>query len=344
LASAKARSITVDLMMSRIIRQVGGSWLKAKNCYPNFELFQNPKMLKPKHCEVLRSQDEVAQKSLKSETVRGFSHRSPLSPYQLLSLRSFVDRGCRIELFTYDPKIVVPSWITRRDANEVWPTDHVLHYHTEPGRGSPALHANLFRYAMLHIFGGWWVDLDVILLNPTLPTDELFFAVENEPYFNIAVLKFPRGHPLLSEAVERCVAAGENEPIFGETGPLLFTELVTKYRLAKLAQPAAAAYPILGSEVSALLDPDKREALVKRCKGAKFIHLYNELWRRSGIPSNLAPPAGSFLEALFEEHQIDAGFSARLEFSNVKRWTAHLFLHEEFQNETSSISIGTPGT
>ncbi len=267
---------------------------------------------------------------LKPETVRGFWHGSPLSPYQLLSLRSFVDRGYRIELFTYDPEIVVPSWIIRRDANEVWRTNHVLCYQTELGRGSPSLHSNLFRYAMLHMFGGWWVDLDVILLDSALPADEIFFAIENEPNLSVAILKFPRGHQLLLEAVERCVAAGETEPVFGETGPLLFTELVNKYGLAKLAQPAATAYPILGSEVSAPLDPDQREALVNN--GAKFIHLYNELWRRSGIPSNLAPPAGSFLEALFEKHRIDAGFASRMEFSNVKRWTAHLFLHEEFQN------------
>jgi hypothetical protein len=49
-------------------------------------------------------------------------------------------------------------------------------------------------------------------------------------------------------------------------------------------------------------------------------------------PAISRPPARSFLEALFEKHQVDAGFSAQMEFSSVKRWTAHLCLHEEFQH------------
>ena len=90
----------------------------------------------------------------------------------------FRGSGHVVELFTYDPAIAVPEWIVRRDANEIWPTDHILSYRNGISRGSFALHANLFRYAMLHRLGGWWIDQDVILLRQELPAQDIFFSLE----------------------------------------------------------------------------------------------------------------------------------------------------------------------
>jgi hypothetical protein len=266
-----------------------------------------------------------------AETFRAFWHGSPLGPYHLVGLRSFVDHGHRVELFTYDDNIAVPEWIARRDANEVWPTEHIMHYRTEPGRGSPALHANLFRYVMLHQLGGWWIDLDVVLRADRLPPNEIFFAVENSPRYGIGVLKFPKGHALLGEAIEHCLAVDEADAVFAETGPLLFSNLVVKYGLTPLAQPAMSTHPILGSDVLALFDPARRDELERRSSTSYFIHLYNELWRRSGIPRCLAPPRGSFLDALIARYDPGAAFAARMDVADVARWTAYLHLHEEYQ-------------
>jgi hypothetical protein len=86
------------------------------------------------------------------DTFRGFWHGPPLSPYELLCMRSVVAQGSRFELFTYDPAILVPEWVCRRDAREILPTDHVMVYRTGRGVGSPALHSDLFRYEMLEHF------------------------------------------------------------------------------------------------------------------------------------------------------------------------------------------------
>lgn len=269
--------------------------------------------------------------SQKTETLRTFWHGSQLGPYELLGLRSFVDHGHRIELFTYDDTITVPDWIERRDANEIWPTHHVMHYQTELGRGSPSLHANLFRYAMLYQLGGWWIDLDVVLLGPQLPQDEIFFAVENAPRYGTGVLKFPCGHDLLREATKHCVSVKEADAVFGETGPLLFSRLVAKHSLTLVAQPVATTHPILGSEVLALFDPNRRDEIERRSSTSYFIHLYNEIWRRSGIPRYLAPPRGSFLDTLIARHDPGSKFIAHMDLADVTRWTAHLSLYEEFQ-------------
>src|SRR5437763_9619614 len=133
------------------------------------------------------------------ETVRSFWHGRPLSAYQVLCLRSFVDRGHTVEVFSYDPSLVVPDGVVRRDANEIWPTNRVLQYQTGFGTGSPALHANLFRHAMLHRLGGWWIDLDVVLLRTELPQQPIYFARESTGHIVTGTLKFPPGHDLLAE-------------------------------------------------------------------------------------------------------------------------------------------------
>lgn len=264
-------------------------------------------------------------------TLRGFWHGRSLGPYQLVGLRSFADRGHRVELYTYDPEITVPDWIVRKDANEIWPTDQVLRYQNDIGRGSFALHANLFRFALLFKLGGWWIDLDVVLLQPELPQQETFFSMETHDPMKAAfsVLKFPAGHPAMMEALKKCEALAET-PLYGETGADLFTDLVAKYDLAKFGQAMEMTIPISALEVPRLFDPAQYDQLQSQCAEAIFLHLFNETWRRAGIPSYLGPPEGSFIDCLLQKHGIDVPLP-RMDFADLTRWTSYLTLHEEFQ-------------
>lgn len=268
---------------------------------------------------------------LSPETVRCFWHGSQLGPYQLMGMRSFVNQGHRVELFTYDPGIAVPDWIIRRDANEIWPTSQVLTYRNDIGRGSFALHANLFRYAMLHQLGGWWTDHDVVLLRRELPPQDFFFSLEthNPMRVTFSVLKFPAGHPALAEALARCVAVGES-PLYGETGADLLTDVVAKHQLAHHGQAMETTYPLSALDVPAMFDPAQRDQLRARCAKSTFVHLFNETWRRAGIPNYLGPPVGSFIEDVLRSHGFEIPLP-RMEIGDVRRWTAYLTLHEEFQ-------------
>jgi hypothetical protein len=263
-----------------------------------------------------------------SETVRFFWHGRPLGPYQLMGMRSFVDRGHRVELFTYDPAIAVPEWIVRRDANEIWPTDRILAYRNDDRSGSFALHANLFRYAMLHRLGGWWIDQDVVLLREALPAQDIFFSLETVDPMTAtnSVMKFPAGHPALAECVARCVAAGESA-LYGETAVVLFTEIVAKYRLAHQARTPDASYPLSACDVPAMFDPDQCERLHARCGNATFVHLFHEKWRRARIPDDLGPPAKSFVDDLLLAHGFEPQ-ARRMEIDQVRRLTASLALQD----------------
>ena len=280
------------------------------------------------------SAEGVHRHSPRLSTVQCFWHGSSLGPYQLLGLRSFVDRGHQVELYTYDHSgIEVPGWIIRKDAQEIWPADHVMCYRNEAdiGRGSFALHSNLFRYAVLFKKGGWWIDLDVVLLRPELPTQEIFFSIESRDPLQAttSVLKFPKGHPAMMEAFEKCVTLGDT-PLYGTPGADLFTEMVAKHDLAKFGEPFELTYPIIALDVPSLFDPAQREEILKRCEPAYFLHLFNETWRRAGIPRYLGPPKGSFIDYLLQQNGFDVLFP-RMELADLKRWTAYLTLHEEYQ-------------
>jgi hypothetical protein len=255
-------------------------------------------------------------------TFRSFWHGAPVGPYQLVCLASFVQRGYQVELFSYDRSLEVPHWIALRDAREIYPTDHVLKYQIEFGRGSPALHANLFRYAMLHRLGGWWIDLDVVMLREVAPQTELFFArlTETDRRVNQAVLKFPAGHPLLAEARDECIDLGESVAVWGETGPTLITRLIEQHGLAAAVRSWQQVHPIPWNDLLALFDPARCQEVQERCGQSDFLHLFNEAWRGAGIPPDWGPPEGSFLDRLFVDCELVPPFTARLRFGDVSRW------------------------
>jgi hypothetical protein len=266
-----------------------------------------------------------------SETVRGFWHGEPLSPYQLLCLRSFVDRGFRVELFTYEADPCFPNWIVRCDAREILPSDQILRYPTRAtrlgpgppafGHGSPALHSNWFRYAMLHIMGGWWIDCDILLIGDRLPEGEYFASATEDGIVVTSALKFPREHPLLADAVERCRELGE-DCAWGDTGSHLIGPLMMKHQLS--SQPLGTLYPVRFTEVPLLFDPNGRSEVQRRCRGGSFLHLFNEIWRGSGLDQRLGPPEDSFLDSLFQLHDVGARFFARMSHSDIEAATTGL--------------------
>jgi len=103
---------------------------------------------------------------------------SSLSPLELLTLHSFTHFGHEFYLWTYSElKIPLPPNVFIKNAEEIIPKSKVFKYRYSNqyghGKGSYAGFSDLFRYALLYKYGGWWVDMDVTC------TRELSF---NEPY------------------------------------------------------------------------------------------------------------------------------------------------------------------
>jgi hypothetical protein len=151
-----------------------------------------------------------------------------------------------------------------------------------------------------------------------------------EDHFANSVVKFPKGYPLLAEGAERCRQAGENVT-WGVTGPILFTSLVHHHKLADWAVPAEQGCPFIWSDVPALFDPAQTDEMMARSGKSSFVHLCGEMWRRIGIPSDLGPPVGSFLDHQFRQSDLDLRFAARIDMRHLAIWAANERARDELE-------------
>jgi hypothetical protein len=251
--------------------------------------------------------------------VRCFWH-GPFSPYETLCLSSFVAAGIAVELFSEAPVPGLPAGVTRRNAREILDQAVAVYRHEFDGP-SPSLHSNHFRYALLEKSGGWWIDTDVMLLSASLPAVDIFVARQSDHELNGSAMRFPPQHLLMKAARERTAAVLENAR-WGDTGPRLLTELQPQYAPDLPIAARDSTYAIGADEFQKFLLPAACEEVEARTANSTFVHLWNEMWRKAGVPKNIAPPRGSWLDRMFERHQIPVVWSDRLDADHVERWAA----------------------
>jgi hypothetical protein len=86
--------------------------------------------------------------------VQSFWYGGQLSPYEVLCMRSFTDRGYEYHLYSYDRTLDTPNGVTLCDATEILPENRVFRIETGLAKGSYALFSDLFRYELLLCRGG----------------------------------------------------------------------------------------------------------------------------------------------------------------------------------------------
>lgn len=122
-----------------------------------------------------------------------------LSEMEIASIYSFCRFGHPFTIYSYKPIENLPGGVINADASDIFPGDRILRYWR---CGSPAIHADLFRYAMLEKTENIWVDLDVIALRPFRFEGPWVMGYENERGLNNAVLSLPKNSPMLKNLVE----------------------------------------------------------------------------------------------------------------------------------------------
>ncbi|MBR0754856.1 hypothetical protein JQ604_21935 [Bradyrhizobium jicamae] len=251
--------------------------------------------------------------------VRCFWH-GRFSPYEALCLSSFVAAGITVEVFSDGPVEGLPAGAVLRDAREILDRDVAFYRHEFDGP-SPSLHSNHFRYALLEQLGGWWIDTDVLLLASALPAQEAFIARQSDHELNGAVMRFPPAHPLIAAARRQTEDKLEGAT-WGDVGPKLLTALQPIHAPAMPIAPRESSYGIGPDEFQKFLLPEAREEVEARTADATFVHLWNEMWRRAGIPKTIAPPRGSWLDVMFERSHPAVTWADRLDPGHVVRWAA----------------------
>jgi hypothetical protein len=213
-----------------------------------------------------------------------------------------VSFGHDFVLYSYEP-IEVPAGVQLVDASTLFAEEEVFFYSEGASAGSPSAFSNLFRYELLRRYGGWWCDTDVLCLTGDLPEQDLAFAYEDDTRINGAILKIPVGHPLACQLVSEAKSLG-TQIKWGQAGPYLITRMVKLNKLENYLLPTRLIYPIHWSRALDLVNPDVSIDVTEQVRGSLFVHLWNEIFRRTPILKEVAPPQGSFLHDQFCHYNI----------------------------------------
>ncbi len=221
------------------------------------------------------------------DVVQSFWLGARLPALQLLSLRSFLAQGHDYHLYAFEPIENVPDGVTMLDAASILPRDSVFTYQRGFGRGSSSAFSNLFRYKLLYERGGWWVDTDVVCLRPFDFDADFVFATERDPERRqtvaSCVIKSPANADYLKYCLDSCGSRDKSTIEWGEIGPRLVSDAVTRFNLDRFLLPPEAFNPIdysLFSEIQAA------GFEMARLSESFAVHLWNQKWKTHCLDPN----------------------------------------------------------
>lgn len=251
-----------------------------------------------------------------------------LSWMEQLCLKSFVDQGQKITLFSYEDIPNVPDGVIRRDGREILDTDDFIKYEK---KDSFALFADYFRIHMIAQNPGMiWVDTDVYCHRPMEYESDyvLGFELPGERRVNNAVLGLPADSAILADMLgfmqdrhaippfikqslqeQYREAARLGAPVhvsqqpWGVWGPLMVSHFAHKHRIVEKVQPLEAFYPIPFPDRLKFL---RRSAVVQGLLSDKTtaLHLWASNKRELGLRHGGLPPEGSYMADLLRQHGI----------------------------------------
>ncbi|MCU0803151.1 MAG: hypothetical protein MUD11_15555 [Rhodobacteraceae bacterium] len=252
-----------------------------------------------------------------------------LSYLEQLCLKSFVDAGQHVRLYTYEGVTNAPAGVELCDANAILPqTGFLRHSRT----GSPALHSDLFRYHMLaKVDRIIWADTDAYCVKPfTTPTGH-FYAWESETGLNGGVLGLPQDSATLAALLEftadehaipswygpkyqaeltEKAAAGmpvsAGEMPWGVWGPHALTHFLKATGEVRHALPRVALYPFAYEDRRLMLRPGLDETAYVTDETFS-IHFYGRRMRSRILAkeANGIPKPRSLIGRLLEKHKVD---------------------------------------
>ncbi len=250
-----------------------------------------------------------------------------LSFLEQLCLKSFVDHGHRTILYAYGEVEGVPEGIEVLDANRIFPNETYIRHAKS---GSPAVHADAFRYRMIELQNVIWVDADMLCMRPWDFGDQWVFGWEKTGRLVCnAVLGLPRFSRTLAQLNALCrteypippwatpeetarlqAAAAAGRPVhvsemeWGVWGPAALTHFLNETGEMAHVLPQMAFFPIPFKDRRDLLKPGRviDDKLDSGCYG---VHLWNRRLRRRIVThENGVPDPDSFLGRALIRHGI----------------------------------------
>ncbi|MEM7104605.1 MAG: glycosyltransferase [Bacteroidota bacterium] len=244
-----------------------------------------------------------------NQIINGLWIGNKLSPLELLTIKSFLSHGHQFQLWVYQKlENQLPAGLILRDANEIIPERDVFaKLEADPefkiGKGSfAAPFSDLFRYRLLYLHGGWWVDMDVTCLKPFDFEEPYFFRSHDRLKAIGTVMKCPKGSELMKIVYDQVKSeCDENTSLY--LMPNMILNVCIK---------AFALEPFIKAE---FCNPDNWMDVFSLFSTRKAMnedyyafHWMNENWRSGGVHKNTIR-RGSFLGKLIEKYELEGEVS-----------------------------------
>lgn len=151
-----------------------------------------------------------------NKIVHGMWIGNELSSMELLTIKSFVANGHIFYLWIYDSPVIPDiENLVLKNASEIIPKDYVFSYKSKNkfghGKGSYAGFSDIFRYKLLHEFGGWWVDMDVTCLKTFDFETPYVFRAHHELDVVGNVMKCPKGSQVMLDSYHEALKEVDDE-------------------------------------------------------------------------------------------------------------------------------------
>lgn len=220
-------------------------------------------------------------------------------------LASFIRRGHRVTLYSYEAREPSPFYETRA-ADEILDRSYLGRFITD-GRPNVAHFSDAFRLSMFTRTEATWIDCDLLLRRDlTLDATRNVFVREGRRNIIAAMLRIADRH-IADAALKSILAQADKDLPWAALQNVIPKEIAAAGRLDELLEPRVYN-PVAADDFHKLLLPELREECEALCCDAETIHLYNNILQKIGFYKNLLPPEGSALHALLLPFSLEAGF------------------------------------
>jgi len=255
-----------------------------------------------------------------------------------LCLKSFVDHGHKVILYTYDTVKGVPEGVQMANASDVLPSDKIIRH---ARTGSPAYHADVFRLHMLQQTDYIWADTDAFCCQPwDIKRGKHFhgWISDNKPMVNNGVLRLPKTSKTLKEMLKftsdeypippwysaekqqhlrDLKEAGNGVHVsllpWGVWGPDALTWFLKATGEIEHSQPGHVIYPVPFSIAGVVLNPNrfnKAKNLIR--DDTLSIHFWGRRFRNIAAKYDGVPHKDSYVAMLCKRHNINPQETAHM--------------------------------
>ncbi|EAI4827342.1 hypothetical protein L8V90_02650 [Campylobacter lari] len=228
---------------------------------------------------------------------------------EFLSIKSFIDNGYKFILYTYniDDKIFKKldelfDDFELRDANEI--VSFRNYFKDNRGSGVAAF-SDYFRFNLLYLRGGVWVDLDMICLNYIDLNQEYIFSQEldeekNTSRITTSFLKFPKNSEFGKDLIMQAEKIINNQKLikWGIIGPNFLAKEVSKYNLENYFWEYKKTCQFSWQKTKKFIDHK-----MHLDENQPFLHLFSEMWRIYNLNKNYFYKKGIYGK-LLKKHKI----------------------------------------